>query len=103
MSTYQDLKLVEGTYDRQIATFRAQPANARDIDYFQKNIGKVKSADDLMKDYRLYSFVMRAFGLESQIYARALMKKVMSEGVTDPKSTANRMNDPRFKELATTL
>jgi len=72
----------------------------RDTEYYQANISKVKTIDDLMKDYRLYSYAMKAYGLEDMIYAKAFMKKVLTEGVTDTKSMANKMTDKRYLEFA---
>lgn len=103
MSTLLDFQLVQRTYDRQVKSFGAQAANQRDIDYFRKTIASVKSADDLMKDYRLYSFVMKAFGMEEQIPYRALIKQVVQGGTEDPQSVANRMTDKTYAALADAL
>ncbi|MPR12975.1 DUF1217 domain-containing protein [Microvirga tunisiensis] len=72
----------------------------RDTEYYQANISKVKSIDDFVKDYRLFSYAMKAYGLEDMIYAKAFIKKVLAEGVTDTKSMANKMTDTRYKEFA---
>ncbi|WP_026869939.1 DUF1217 domain-containing protein [Inquilinus limosus] len=103
MSTLLDFQLVQRTYDRQVKLFSARPVNQREIDYFRKTIATVRTADDLMKDYRLYSFVMKAFGLEEQIPYRALIRQVIEGGTQDPKSLANRMTNKVYAELADTL
>jgi hypothetical protein len=103
MTTLQDYRQIIRNQDRYEQTIRMRPDVQRSIDYFQQNIGKITSADELLKDDKLYRFVMEAFDLSSQIFAKGLMKKVFSEGVTDNHSTANRMNDPKFKEIATVL
>lgn len=103
MSTLQDFRQVARNQDRSEAMVRARPDVKRNIEYFQANIGKVTTADELLKDDRLYRFVMEAFDLGSQIYARGLIRKVLNEGVSDPAATANRMSDPKFKEMATVL
>lgn len=72
----------------------------RDTEYYLANISKVKTIDDFVKDYRLFSYAMKAYGLEDMIYAKAFIKKVLTEGVTDTKSMANKMTDPRYKEFA---
>ncbi|MCP6151487.1 DUF1217 domain-containing protein, partial [Klebsiella pneumoniae] len=36
-------------------------------------------------------------------YAKAYMRKVLNEGVSDPKSFANRLNDDRFLNFAKTF
>ena len=72
----------------------------RDTEYYRANISKVKTVDEFMKDYRLFSYAMKAYGLEDMIYAKAFMKKVLTEGVTSSTSMANKLVDPRYKEFA---
>jgi hypothetical protein len=72
----------------------------RDTEYYQANISKVKTIDEFVKDYRLFSYAMKAYGLEDMIYAKAFIKKVLTEGVTSSTSMANKMTDPRYKEFA---
>jgi hypothetical protein len=83
-----------------VAAFRKSGVVARDIEYFRKNIGKVESADELVKDYRLYRVVLSAYGLDAQINSQALMKKVLAEDWSDPKAMANRLVDSRYREIA---
>lgn len=103
MSTILDLRLVSRNQDRYENMILARPAEQRAVDYFKENIGKVTTVDQFMSDDKLYRFVMEAFDLGSQTQARGLIRKVLEEGVTDGNSTANRMNDSKFKELATVL
>lgn len=103
MSTIQDYRQISRNQDRYESMVRARPDVKRDVEYFQANIGKITSAEELLKDDKLYRFVMEAFDLGSQTYARALIRKVLDEGVTEPNALANRMNDTKFKEMATVL
>jgi len=96
-------KLVDATLDRQLEAFRKSGSVKVEIDYFRKKIGEVQSPDDLVKDYRLFKFALSAFGLDSQINAQALMKKVLTQDWLDPDSTANRLVDPRYREMAQSL
>src|SRR5688572_24138148 len=72
----------------------------RDTEHYLANISKVKTIDAFVKDYRLFSYAMKAYGLEDMIYAKAFVKKLLTEGVKDPSSMANKMTDPRYKEFA---
>ncbi|MEO1656238.1 MAG: DUF1217 domain-containing protein [Pseudomonadota bacterium] len=84
-------------------TLRGVQFNAedqREIEYFRENIGKVQNADDLIADYRLYSFVLRAYDLESSLDSQGLIKKVLDEGVTDEDALANQLIDEKFRILA---
>lgn len=103
MTTIADLRLVNRNQDRYEQMILKRPGVQRSIAYFQENIGKITNTEDFLKDDKLYRFVLDAFDLGSQAYARGLMKKVLNEGVADPSSTANRMSDTKFKEMATAL
>ena len=78
----------------------ADPATARETAYFKANIGKVKSVDDLLADTRLYAYAMKAFGLEEMTYAKAFMRKVLTEGTASASSFANRLADDRYVAFA---
>ncbi|AWB23941.1 DUF1217 domain-containing protein [Methylobacterium currus] len=78
----------------------AEPIVARETAYYQANIGKVKSVDDLMADQRLYSYAMKAFGLEDMTYAKAFMRKVLTEGTSSAAAFANRLADDRYVAFA---
>ena len=77
-----------------------EPIVARDTAYYQANIGKVTSIDDFMGDQRLYSYAMKAYGLEDMTYAKAFMRKVLTEGVSQPAAFANRLADDRYVAFA---
>jgi hypothetical protein len=96
-------RLVKATLDRQIAAFAQSGAVKNEIDYFRKHIAAVQTPDDLVKDYRLFKVLLSAFGLESQINAQALMKKVLAEDWVDPQSTANKLVDSRYRDLARSI
>lgn len=68
--------------------------------YFRENISKAQSAGDLVKDYRLLSVALGAFGLESDIRNRALIQKVLESDITDRSSLVNRLSDKRYLRLA---
>lgn len=68
--------------------------------YYQANIGKVKTVDDLMGDFKLYNYVMRAYGLEDMAYAKAFIKKVLTSDLSDTQSFANKLTDKRYQNLA---
>ena len=89
-------RMVEASFEKQQAAFRNSAPVKREIDYFKTAIAKVTSADDLVKDYRLFRFVLSAYGLDSQIDAKAFMKKVLTSDLSDAKSFVNKLTDPRF-------
>ena len=85
---------------RSLHTITARPDVKKDSDYFLANIRSVKSADEFLKNDRLYNFAMTAFGLKDMIYGKAFMRKVLTEGVDGTKSFALQLADGRFKEFA---
>ncbi|GJE74378.1 DUF1217 domain-containing protein [Methylorubrum suomiense] len=78
----------------------AEPTVSRDTAYYEANIGKVRTVDDLMADRRLYTYAMKAYGLEDMTYAKAFMRKVMTEGAGSRTSFANRLSDDRYVAIA---
>lgn len=87
-------------YPATLARIAAEPAVAKQTDYFRANIGKVKTIDDLLNNSRLYTYVMKAFGLGDRMNAKGLIRKVLEGGISDSKSLANTLHDPRYKALA---
>lgn len=72
----------------------------REAAYYDANIGKVKDVDDFLDNYQLYSYAMKAYGLEDMTYAKAMMKKVLTSDLSDSSSFANQLTDSRYKEFA---
>jgi hypothetical protein len=93
-------RLIEKTLDRQIEAFRNNAAVKREIDYVRGKLGGIDSVDELVGDFRMMRFVMSAFGLDSQVNAKALIKRVLAEGWRDNGAMANKLVDPRYRELA---
>lgn len=103
ISTLTSYNMLTRDLDKSLALKAAESANARETAYFRENIGSVETIDEFLGDYRLYSYAMRAFGLDDMIFAKAYMRKVLEEGVSDTGSFANTLLDERFKEFATTF
>ncbi|MCB1337750.1 MAG: DUF1217 domain-containing protein [Maritimibacter sp.] len=87
------------TQEAQRQAFVAAPEIKRDVDYFAEHIGAVKTAEDLVSDYRLLKVALGAFGLDDDLPNKAFIKKVLDEGSVDEESFANRMVDKRYLAL----
>ena len=96
-------RFLQSTMDTQKAAHAKSPIIQRDLDYFRENIGKIDTAEDLVKDYRLLSVALGAFGLEEDLNSKHLIKTVLAEGVNDPKSLANKLSDKRYRDLSRTF
>lgn len=80
-----------------------EPTVQRDTAYYKENISKVKTVEEFLANDRLYRYAMKAHGLEDMIYAKAFMRKVLEEGVSSPKSFANKLADQRYRDFAKTF
>lgn len=103
LDTTTSYKLIARDMTTSLARTAKEPQVALESAYYMKKIGDVKSIDDFLKDTRLFKFAMSAFGLEDMAYAKGFVRKILTDGVADPKSLANRLTDSRFKALATTF
>jgi hypothetical protein len=92
--------LLNRTMERQTELFNQSPQIVRDTAYFEKTIGDIKTADDLVSDRRLLRVALGAFGLQEDIDSRAFIRTIIEEGTTRDDALANRLTDPRYKQLA---
>jgi len=99
LSSQLGLRLTDDTQARQLEQLRQQPENQRAMAAFQEEIGSITSPKELVDNYQVYSFVMRAFDLEDQIFGRGMMRKVLESDPSDETALVNRLTDPRFREL----
>jgi uncharacterized protein DUF1217 len=100
LTTLAGYRLASGNIERSLTTTAAQPQVARETEYYLDNIGNVKSIDDFLADDRLFKYAMKAWGLQDMDFAKAFMRKVLTEGIDADKSFANTLADPRYKEFA---
>ncbi|WP_245770660.1 DUF1217 domain-containing protein [Roseovarius azorensis] len=92
--------MLNRTLDRQTDLFSKSPVIQRDTEYFERNIGSVRTAEDLVSDRRLLRVALGAFGLQEDINSRALIRKVLEEGTDRDDALANRLSDRRYRQLA---
>jgi hypothetical protein len=103
VNTYTSYQLIMRDIDRSIENVGKQPVVERETAYYLENIEKVKSIDDFLADDRLYKYAMKAYGLDDMAYAKAFMRKVLTEGIRDSDSFANKLSDKRYYEFAKTF
>lgn len=101
LSTVASYKLLTQNIDKSLARVRAAPDVHRETDYYLATIGKIKTIEDFLANDRVFAYAMKAFGLKDMIYAKAFVKKVLTDGIDSANSFTNQLTDPRFKELAT--
>lgn len=77
-----------------------QPEVALATKYYKANIAKATTVDSFLKDYRLFSYAMKAYGLGDRLDSKGLVRKLLSEDPTNPKALVNTLSDQRYKALA---
>lgn len=100
LSTIADYTRLTKDMSKSLTQVATQPDVSRETDYFLSHIGNVKTIDDFLKDYRLYSYAMKAYGLSDMTYAKAFMRKVLTEGVATKDAFANKLSDTRYRQFA---
>ncbi len=100
LSTIADYTRLTTDMSKSLTQVEQQPDVSRDTAYYLANIGNVKSIDDFLNNYKLYSYAMKAFGLDDMIYAKAFMRKVLTEGVATSDTFANKLSDSRYRDFA---
>ena len=92
-------RLAKGDAAKQATQYAQNPQVKKEIEYFRQKAATVKSVDEFFKDPRLLKFALSAYSLESEQQYPARIKEIMTSDPKDPKALANRMLDPRYKEI----
>lgn len=100
VSTYLSYDLVVRDIKSSMNRVANETQVKRDSEYYKENIGKVTSIEEFLDDYRLYSYAMKAYGLEDMTYAKAFMEKVLESDLSDEDSYANKLSDTRYRQFA---
>jgi len=100
VSTMTRYQILTGNPTRTQSLIQNDVQVKRETEYYLANISKVKTIDDFVNNQRVFSYAMKAYGLDDMIYAKAFMKKLLKEGVTASGAMANKMTNPLYKEFA---
>jgi hypothetical protein len=100
LTTSASYSTISANMTRSLQTAAAKPQVARETAYYLDNIKNVKSIDDFLADDRIFAYAMKAFGLGDMTYARAFMRKVLTEGIATSDSFANKLADTRYRPFA---
>jgi hypothetical protein len=103
ISTLLQYQLVTSDLTRSLKTVTADPMVERNTEYYLENIDSINSIEDFLGNDRIYSYAMKAFGLEDMTYAKAFMRKVLEEGIDERTSFANQLTDDRYRQFAETF
>jgi hypothetical protein len=100
LTTSASYGIITANLARSLKAAADQPQVARETAYYLENIKTVRSIDDFLADDRIFAYAMKAFGLQDMTYAKAFMRKVLTEGVAGSGSFANKLADTRYREFA---
>lgn len=102
-TTYTSYRLISQDLTKSLERVAAKPDVKRETEYYLSKIGDIKSIDDFMADSRLYNYALKAHGLEDMAYAKAFIRKVLTEGIDDKEAFANKLTDSRYGDLVKSL
>ncbi|MET0359117.1 MAG: DUF1217 domain-containing protein [Pararhizobium sp.] len=102
-TTFTSYRQITADLTTSLKRVTEKPDVARETDYYLAHIGNVKSIDDFFADSRLYDYALKAHGLEDMGYAKAFMRKVLTEGVASDDAFANKLSDSRYTDLVKSL
>lgn len=100
VSTSTRYQIITTHMTRTKALIEKDPVIKRETDYYNATIKTIKTIDAFIKNDRVFKYAMKAYGLEDMAYGKALVKKLLQEGVANPLSMANKMSNPLYKEFA---
>jgi hypothetical protein len=73
---------------------------ATEVANYRSRIGLMTSVDEFLRDERLFSVALTAFGLEPRHASLATIRSVLTSDLSDPNSVANTLGDARYVALA---
>ncbi|MFB0491080.1 hypothetical protein ABIE45_003666 [Methylobacterium sp. OAE515] len=101
LSTFTDYRSITANLQKSLSRTASEPASKNEIKYFQDHIGQIKTVDDFLGNNRLYTFAMKAFGLDDMIYAKGFMRKVLlGEADANGRVLVTRLQDERYRDFA---
>jgi hypothetical protein len=103
ISTYTSYRLIAQDIPKSLERIASQPQVARESEHYLSRISEIKSIDEFMADTRVFAYAMKAHGLEDMSYAKAFMRKVLTEGTDDDSAFANKLADSKYREFAETF
>ncbi|MBP2559928.1 hypothetical protein J2T08_000668 [Neorhizobium galegae] len=103
ITTYTSYAMISRDMSKSLERVAEKPEVARESEYYLSKIGSIKTVDDFMADTRVYNYALKAHGLEDMAYAKAFIRKVLTEGTDSKADFANQLSDSRYAQLAESL
>jgi hypothetical protein len=74
-----------------------------EADYYQAEVAKLKTRDQLLANRRLVDFNLKALGVDPATVSNDTLKKLFTSDLADPKSFVNTQTDKRLKQLVSSF
>lgn len=92
-------RLLQKTYDAQLATFQKTGETARSIDQLRTNAPTIKSAESLIEDFSTFSAALTAFGLSDDAKNKFFIRKILTEDPSEAASLSARLADKKYQRM----
>jgi len=100
VQTANGAKSTIARYEATISELKVDQALGKaETQYFDRTILTVSSVDDLVKNQRLRAYIVKAYGLETNI-ADDTLRKILTSEQLDPRSFVGKSNNEAYKALA---
>jgi hypothetical protein len=103
LTTTASYRLLASDMTRSLDRAASAPTVKRASEYYLAHIKDIKSIDDFLANDRIFSYAMKAFGLDDMTYAKAFMRKALEGGIDDKESFANKLADTRYRDFVETF
>jgi hypothetical protein len=100
LSTLLNYRLYASDLTASLQRIQSDARVASDTQYYDEHIGKIKTVDEFLSDTRLYTYALKAYGLEDQAGSKAFVRKVIESDLSDSASFANALSDSRYRSFA---
>jgi hypothetical protein len=96
---YIGWKILERSALKQKYVFSNTAQEKSITNYFSRKMENINNADDIISDYKMFSVMLRAFGLDDDIRSSFFIKKVLESDPDDPASFVNKLSDRRYLKM----
>jgi hypothetical protein len=93
---------LDGTISHYLTRYddAAESSDAFSTSFYRSRINLMTSVDALLDNDGLYAYVLAAFDLDPAAESKSRIRQVLLSDASDPGSFANRLTDPRYRDLA---
>lgn len=99
-ASFTAYRALNSRLDTLRTTFEKSPEVQREVTYMREKFASIETVDEMLADPRLTEVVTTAFGLQDQAFAKAFLRKIITEGTNDDEDLANRLVDPRYRTFS---